>query len=65
MISKSVIRSSSLSIGREPNTRSVIRRKVRMLLAERAEAVKPTVPANPFGTKENLRGAKRRKPVMI
>ena len=37
-----------------------IRRKVRMLLAERAEAVKQTAPANPFGTKENPPGAKRR-----
>ena len=37
---------------------SVIRRKVRMLLAERAEAVKQTAPANPFGTKES-KGKKR------
>ena len=44
---------------------SVIRRKVRMLLAVRAEAVKQIAPVDPFGTKENLSGAKRRKPVMI
>ena len=33
--------------------------------AERAEAVKQTAPANPFGTKEYPLGAKRRKLVMI
>lgn len=44
---------------------SVIRRKVRMLLAERAEAVKQTAPANPLETKENPPGAKRRRLVMI
>ena len=44
---------------------SVIRRKVRMLLAERTEPVKQTVLANPFGIKENPPGAKRRKSVMM
>ena len=44
---------------------SVIRRKVRMLLAVRAEAVKQIAPANPFRTKENPPGAKRRKPVIM
>ena len=44
---------------------SVIRKKVRMLLAVRAEAVKQIAPANPFGTKENPPGFKRRKSVMM
>ena len=44
---------------------SMIRRKVRMMLAKRAEAVKKTSPANPFRTKENPPGAQRRKPAMI
>ena len=44
---------------------SLIREKARMVQAERAEAVKQTTPANPFGTKENPPGAQRRKPVMI
>ena len=44
---------------------SVIRRKARMLLAVRAEAVKQIAPASPFGTKESPLGAERRKPVMM
>ena len=44
---------------------SVIRRKVRMLLAVRAEAVKQIALANPFETKENSPGAKRMKSVMM
>ena len=44
---------------------SVIRKKVRMLLTVRAEAVKQIAPGNPSGTKENPPGAKRRKPVMM
>ena len=51
-----VIKLSSLTRDREQNMISAIRRKVRMLLAERAKAVKQTVPTNPFGTKENLPG---------
>ena len=44
---------------------SMIRKNIRMLLALRAEVVKQTAPANPFGTKENPPGAKRRKHVRI
>ena len=44
---------------------SVTRKKVRIPLAERAEAVKQISPANPFGTKENPPGVKRRKCVMM
>ena len=45
--------------------RSVIRKKVRKLLAGRAKAVEQIAPTNPFGTKENPRGAKRRKSMMM
>ena len=44
---------------------SVTRKKVRMPLAERAEAVKQITSANLFGTKENPTGVKRRKYVMM
>ena len=44
---------------------SMIRRKVRMLLAVRAEAVKQIASVDPFGTKENPLGAKRSKSVMM
>ena len=44
---------------------SMTRKKVRMLLAVRAEAMKQIALANPFGTKENPPGAKGRKSVMI
>ena len=63
--SMNVIKLSSLSRDREQSMRSVIRKIVRMLLAVRAEAVKQISPTNPFGTKENPPGAKRRRPVMM
>ena len=65
MTFRSVTGLTSLSRNRGQNMISVTRRKVRIPLAERAEAVKQTATANPFGTKENPPGAKRRKSVMI
>ena len=62
---KSVIRLSGLSRNREQSMRSVIRRKVRMLLAVRVEVVKQIALVDPFGTKESPPGAKIRKPVMM
>ena len=64
-ISWSVIRLSSSSRGRGLNMRSMIRKKVRMALAGRVEAVKEITPARLFGTKENPPGAKRRKVAMM
>ena len=64
-ISKSVIRLSSSSRGRGLNMRSVIRKKVRMAPAGRAEAVNQIAPPRLFRTKENPPGAKRRKFAMM
>ena len=62
---KSVTKLSSLSRNREQNMRSVIRKKVRMALVGRPEAVKQIAQASPFKTKENLPGAERRKFAMM
>lgn len=45
--------------------RSVTRKRVRMLLAVRAEVVKQITLANPSGIKENPPEVERRKPAMM
>ena len=45
--------------------RSVIRKRVRMSLAVRAEVMEQIAPASPFATKENPPGARRKKFAMV
>jgi hypothetical protein len=64
-ISRNVIKLSSSSRSKGLNMRSEIRKKVRMALAGRAEAVKKIAPARLFEAKENPPGAERRKIAMM